>query len=50
MKLGPLQNNYKTWYYMPPSPTDAAQSGGKNEKKKKNSSWIAVAEENISSR
>ena len=30
-----LQKKYKTWYCMPPSPDDAAQSGGENEKKQK---------------
>jgi len=30
-----LQKNYKTWYCMPPSSNDAAQSGGDNEKKRK---------------
>ena len=30
-----LQKNYKTWYCMPPSPTDATQSGGDNDKKRK---------------
>jgi hypothetical protein len=30
-----LQKNYKTWYCMPPSPSNAAQSGGDNEKKQK---------------
>ena len=30
-----LQKNYNTWYYMPPTPNDAAQSGGDNDKKRK---------------
>jgi len=30
-----LQKNYKTWYCMPPSPDDAAQSGSSSDKKRK---------------